>query len=51
MSKDVLGRCFNNEGHNKHRNRDGATEVGNVCVESFHAVFLDLLSLLFFSGR
>ena len=45
----LLGRCLNNEGHDKDCNRDGATEVSNVRVESFHAASACCRSLLFFS--
>ncbi|QNI64266.1 hypothetical protein SynA1544_01328 [Synechococcus sp. A15-44] len=44
----LLGRRFENEGHDKDCNRDGATEVSNVRVESFHAASASRMSLLFF---
>ena len=47
-SNALLGRCFDNESHDKDCNRDRATEVGNVRVESFHAVFVGRMSLLVF---
>ena len=45
----LSGRCFNDEGHDKDCNRDSATEVSNVRVESFHAASEGRLSLMFFS--
>ena len=33
----LLSRCLDNESHDKDCNRDGAAEVGNVRVDSFHA--------------
>ena len=47
----LSGSCFDDESHDKDCNRDGATEVGNVRVESFHAASAGYRSLLFFSGR
>ena len=44
----ALGRCFDDESHNKHCNRNGSTEVSNVRVESFHAASVVCMSLLFF---
>ena len=44
----LLGRCLNNKSHDKDCNRDSATEVGNVRVESFHSAIADSVSLLFF---
>ena len=44
----LSGRCFDDESHDKDCNRDGATEVGNVRVESFHAASAGYRSLLFF---
>ena len=44
----LLSRCFDNESHDKDCNRDGAAEVGNVRVESFHAASVVCMSLLFF---
>ena len=37
--------------HDKDCNRDGATEVSNVRVESFHAALRVVGQLLFFLGR
>jgi hypothetical protein len=48
LSEVLLGRCFDNESHDKHCNCDGATEVGNVRVESVHEVSVSPKSLLFF---
>ena len=42
------GRCFNDESHDEDCNRDSATEVSNVRVESFHAAFEGRMSLMFF---
>ncbi len=47
-SNALLGRCFDNESHDKDCNRDGATEVRNVRMKSFHAVSVGGTSLLFF---
>ena len=47
-SNAPLGRCFNNESHDKNRNRDGATEVCNVRMKSFHAVSVGRMSLQVF---
>ena len=44
----LLGRCFDDESHDKGCNRDGATEVSNIRVESFHAASAGYRSLLFF---
>ena len=44
----ALGRCFDDESHNKDCNRNGSTEVSNVRVESFHAASGVCMSLLFF---
>ena len=44
----LLRRRFENESHDKDCNRDGATEVSNVRVESFHAASASGMSLLFF---
>jgi len=44
----LSGSCFDDESHDKDCNRDGATEVGNVRVESFHAASAGYRSLLFF---
>ena len=44
----LSGRCFDDESHDKDCNRDGATEVSNVRVESFHAACAGSMSLLFF---
>ena len=45
----LSGRCFEDESHDKDCNRDSATEVSNVRVESFHAASEGRISLLFFS--
>jgi len=45
---ETSGSCFDYESHDKDCNRDGATEVGNVRVESFHAASAGYRSLLFF---
>ena len=50
-SNALLCRCFNNESHDKDCNRDGATEVGDVRMKSFHAVSVGRMSLLVFSGQ
>ena len=47
-SEGHLGRCFDNESHDKDCNRDGATEVRNVRVESVHAIVGGPMSLLVF---
>ena len=44
----LSGSCFDDESHDKDCNRDGATEVGNVRVESLHAASAGCRSLLFF---
>ena len=44
----LLSRCFDNESHDKDCNRDGAAEVGNVRVESFHAGSVGRTSLQVF---
>ena len=44
----LSGSCFDDESHDKDCNRDSATKVSNVCVESFHAVIAGSVSLLFF---
>ena len=44
----LLGRRFENESHDKDCNREGATEVSNVRVESFHAASASRMSLLLF---
>ena len=44
----LLGRCFENESHDKDCNRYGAAEVGNVRVESFHAGSVGQTSLQVF---
>ena len=38
----------NNKSHDNYCNRNSATEVGNVRVESFHAASASRMSLLFF---
>ena len=48
-SNALLGRCFDNESHDKDCNRDSATEVSNVRLESFHAVSEGRMSLMLFS--
>lgn len=47
-SNALLSRCLNNKSHDHYCNRDSATEVGNVRVESFHAASASRMSLLFF---
>ena len=44
----LSGRCFDDESHDKDCNRDGATEVSNIRMESFHAAYAVLMSLLVF---
>jgi hypothetical protein len=48
LSAGVLSRCFDDESHDEDCNGDGATEVGNVRVKSFHAASVGRMSLLFF---
>ncbi|MEC7738838.1 MAG: hypothetical protein VYE46_08205 [Cyanobacteriota bacterium] len=43
------GRCFDDESHDEDCNRDSATKVSNVRVESFHAASVGRMSLIFFS--
>ena len=45
----LSGRCFDDESHDKDCNRDGATEVSNIGVESFHPASEGCRSLLFLS--
>ena len=47
-SNASLSRCLNNKSHYKDCNRDSATEVSNVRVESFHSASAGRMSLLFF---
>ena len=44
----LSGRCFEDESHDKDCNRDSATEVSDVRVETFHAASAGCRSLLFF---
>ena len=44
----LLSRCLDNESHDKDCNRDGAAEVRNVRVESFHASSVGGISLQVF---
>ena len=48
MSQALLCSCFDDESHDEDSNGDGATEIGNVRVKSFHAASVGGMSLLFF---
>ncbi|QNJ03093.1 hypothetical protein SynPROSU1_01492 [Synechococcus sp. PROS-U-1] len=48
MSQALLCGCFDDESHDEDCNGDGATEIGNVRVKSFHAASVGRMSLLFF---
>ena len=48
MSQALLCGCFDDESHDEDCNDDGATEIGNVRVKSFHAASVGRMSLLFF---
>ena len=48
MSQALLCSCFDDESHDEDSNGDGATEIGNVRVKSFHAASVGRMSLLFF---
>ena len=48
VEQGSLMRLLDDESHDEDCNGDGATEVGNVRVESFHAASAGYRSLLFF---
>lgn len=48
-SNAQLSRCLDDESHDEDCNRDSATKVSNVRVESFHAASVGCMSLIFFS--
>ena len=45
----LLGRCFDDESHDKDCNCNGATEISHVGVKSFHEASVSHSILLFFS--